>query len=71
VEILGVNMKETTKQTIKNTLLIVSLVGAVLAFFAIRNARQDRMMDAYARANNCTWYATGSAYGDNRDFICK
>ena len=64
-------MKETTKQTIKNTLIIISLLGAVIALFAISNAGQDRMMDAYARANNCTWYATGSAYGDNRDFICK
>ena len=64
-------MKNTTKQTLKNTLIVLGIVGAVLGFFAIKNARQDRMMDAYAEANNCTWYATGSAYGDNRDFICK
>ena len=64
-------MKTTTKQTLKNTLTVLAIVGAILAFFAIDGARQDHMMDAYAEANNCTWTATGSAYGDNRDFICK
>lgn len=64
-------MNTTAKQTIKNTLLVLALVGVAIALFALDGARQDSQMSAYAEANNCTWEATGSAYGDNRDFICK
>lgn len=64
-------MKIAIKQTIKNTLLVLALVGVAIALFALDGARQDSQMGAYAEANNCIWTATGSAYGDNRDFICK
>lgn len=64
-------MTRQTKQTIKQTALVISLFVALLSIFIIDGARKDRMMDAYAKENNCTWYATGTWYGDDRDFICK
>jgi hypothetical protein len=64
-------MRNITKQTLKNTLIVIAIIGVAFLIIAAKGARQDRMMEHYAEANNCTWYATGSAYGDNRDFICK
>lgn len=43
---------------------------ALAGLFLIGQHRQNQRQ-AYAKANNCTWYATGSMYGDDRDFICK
>ena len=64
-------MTRQTKQKIKQTALIISAVVALLSIYIIDGMRKDQMMDAYAEANNCTWYATGTWYGDDRDFICK
>jgi hypothetical protein len=64
-------MKVTTKQTLKNILILIAIIIVAIVIFAFDGARKDCQMQDYAKANNCTWYATGSAYGDNRDFICK
>ena len=45
--------------------ILLLLAGIIL----VSNHRNTRM-ERYAKANNCTWSATGSMYGDNRDFIC-
>ena len=45
--------------------ILLLLVGIILVSNR-RNARMER----YAKTNNCTWHATGTWYGDNRDFIC-
>ena len=62
-------------KNIKNNLkTIATLTISVIAFIALisaYNAHKEAQMNAYAERNNCTWYATGTFYGDNRDFICK
>lgn len=60
-------MKNKTK-TITLTLLSIFAVFALISAY---NAHKDAQMNEYARLNNCTWHATGTFYGDNRDFICK
>lgn len=64
-------MTQAQKQTLKTTAFFVGLIVAVMAVFVIDGIRIDARMDAYAKENNCTWYATGTWYGDDRDFICK
>lgn len=56
-------MKKTT---------ICFIAGAAVVLAIMLAGRIDKaQMDAYAAANDCTWQATGTLYGDNRDFICK
>ena len=45
---------------------ILLLLAGIILVGNHRNARMER----YAKVNNCTWQATGTWYGDNRDFIC-
>ena len=45
---------------------ILLLLAGMILLSNHRNARMER----YAKANSCTWNATGSMYGDDRDFIC-
>ena len=49
---------------------IITATVVILIAFGIGQIRQHNR-DEYARRNNCKWYATGSFYGDDRDFICK
>lgn len=48
----------------------VVLIGMLL--FGIWIIRQrDTGFDKYATANNCEWFWNGTAYGDDRDYVCK
>lgn len=45
--------------------IIVLLLGVIL------NLKRSYDQEIYAIANDCEWSATGTMYGDDRDFICK
>lgn len=63
--------KEVKKQFIFLTVVLAIIIALITAFIISKlNAREMRMNE-YARNNNCTWHYTGSAYGDDRDLICK
>lgn len=66
--------KQTLKQQLKNNLgmivILVIVFGMVVLGIVAENHREANRQ-AYAKRNNCTWYATGTMYGDDRDFICK
>lgn len=47
------------------------LLGVVVIALIAQTNHKTNQMEAYAKTNNCTWYATGTMYGDDRDFICK
>lgn len=49
---------------------VVVLAGMLLLGVMI-NRERDAQFEQYALANNCEWVYQGTAYGDNRDFICK
>ena len=55
---------------------IKNIVIAVMAFIigcllvVILNQRRTNNMANYAIANDCEWVATGTMYGDDRDFLC-
>jgi hypothetical protein len=51
-------------------LLAIFMAAILLAGYHISRRRQANM-DAYAKRNHCTWQATGSFYGDNRDQVCN
>lgn len=51
---------------------IVALIMIVAALLVvILNLKRANDLSKYAMANNCKWVATGTMYGDNRDYICK
>lgn len=68
-------MYRPTKQTQQNNSnSILTIVCIVIAFAAVMfglGQREDAQMARYAQQNNCTWHATGSFYGDQRDYVCK
>ncbi len=55
----------------KNVIIAVLSVVVVLLLGVLVNLKRANDLAEYARANNCTWYATGSYYGDDRDYVCK
>lgn len=56
---------------INKKLFIVVFVATFIIAVFIGNTIKAQQLAAYAQANNCTWHATGTAYGDDRDWICK
>ena len=63
--------KEVKKQFIFLIVILAIIIALITVFVVSKlNAREMRMNE-YARNNNCTWHYTGSAYGDDRDLICK
>lgn len=55
---------------LKNIVIVVMtfIIGCLLV--VILNQRRTNNMANYAIANDCQWVATGSMYGDDRDWVC-
>lgn len=66
-------MNKAQKQTQQNNRLvtIISLIVALVAVVYAINTHRAAQLASYAATNNCTWHYNGTAYGDNRDYICK
>lgn len=63
---------KTNKSERNNSILTTACI--VIAFAAVMfgiGQHEDAQMARYAQQNNCTWYATGTFYGDSRDYVCK
>lgn len=53
-------------------IIIAILAGAVVVLAGvIVNIKRANDLREYALANNCTWTYQGTAYGDDRDYVCK
>lgn len=50
--------------------IAILLIAAFLLVVIANGIKEEANMAAYAKANNCNWKATGTMYGDNRDFVC-
>ena len=55
----------------KKLIIALALVIAGIAICGAVNYKRATDLQAYAEANNCQWSATGTMYGDNRDYICR
>lgn len=53
----------------KKYIIIAVLLGLV-GFIGMRVKQAVDLAD-YAAVNHCNWMATGTNYGDDRDWICK
>ena len=65
---------KTQKNKNSKTESRIVLAILMIVFFAIAGIIgqiRQHSRDEYALRNNCEWRATGSFYGDDRDFICK
>lgn len=54
-----------------NKKLLIVLALAVIAICGAVNLKRATDLQAYAENNNCQWQATGTMYGDDRDFVCR
>lgn len=52
----------------KLTYIAITILVFAVAFLI--GTIREMKMEAYAKDNNCTWQATGTFYGDNRDLVC-
>lgn len=50
--------------------IILILAGIAILGFAGVRIHQVKELQSYEVANNCQWVATGTHFGDDRDFIC-
>lgn len=67
-------MRHYKKPTQQKNNSILTTVCIAIAFVAVMfgiGQYEDAQMARYAQANNCTWHATGSFYGDSRDYVCN
>ena len=55
----------------ESRIILAILLVVLFAIAGIIGQIRQHSRDEYARRNNCEWRATGSFYGDDRDFICK
>lgn len=55
----------------KKLIIALALAIAGVAICGAVNWKRATDLQAYAESNNCEWSATGTAYGDDRDWICK
>lgn len=56
----------------KKNIIITLLIAAVLGFCSIIvNIKKACDLKVYAIENDCTWTYQGTAYGDDRDYVCK
>jgi len=56
----------------RKNLAIVLLVGVIVVLLGvIVNLKRAYDLRMYAIANECTWVSAGTAYGDDRDYVCK
>lgn len=59
------------KNTAKNWLIAILATVVVLLLGVVLNLKTAYNLREYAIANDCTWVWQGTAYGDDRDYICK
>ena len=56
---------------IKNIVIAILTVAVVGLLGVIMNLKRAYSLREYAIANNCEWTYQNTAYGDDRDYICK
>ena len=64
------SLRKLKGEKMKEKIIIGGLILLAFAGIALIQDHRNRRMKEYAKVNNCTWHATGSMYGDDRDFIC-
>lgn len=62
---------EKGKQKMSKTKIVIALALVAVATVCAVSLKRAANLHAYAESNNCEWSATGTAYGDDRDWICK
>lgn len=64
-------LKQKRTQNLTTYWVIAAVLMLGLIALGIIEDRRRVNYEAYAKANNCVWHATGTWYGDDRDFICR
>lgn len=60
-----------TKNHTKNFVIAGLAFVVVLLLGVIVNLKRANDLRNYAIANDCSWTYQGTAYGDDRDYVCK
>lgn len=55
----------------KNLLIGLLTIAVVLLLGVVFNLKRAYSLREYAIANDCEWIYQNTAYGDDRDYICK
>ena len=55
----------------KDIVIMVLFAVVVILLGVIVNLKRSYDQEIYAIVNDCEWSATGTMYGDDRDFVCK
>lgn len=63
--------QKQTQPKNNSTLTIACIAVAFVAVMFGLGQREAAQMARYEQANNCTYHATGSFYGDSRDYVCN
>lgn len=63
-------MNEETKKYIKVCVVVGTVCVIVLMLGEIIGLKRTIRMQNYAAQNNCVWIWQGTAYGDDRDYLC-
>ncbi len=67
----GENKYMKKQEDNKVTMIGLIVLAAILLLGVMINRERDAQFERYALANDCEWEYQGTAYGDDRDFICK
>ncbi len=55
----------------KNIVIVILIIIVATLLGVIVNLKKAYDLRDYAITHNCTWTYQGTAYGDDRDYVCK
>lgn len=69
IKVRDFNQNQTKGEFYKK-LVYILIIFLVLAIAFLIGTIRELKAEAYAREHNCTWQATGTMYGNDKDFVC-
>lgn len=60
-----------SERKVKNGVIAILVVAVAILLGVVLNLKRAYGLREYAIANNCEWTYMNTAYGDDRDYVCK
>lgn len=64
-------VKTSKNINFKNIAIVILAAAVVILLGVIMNLKRAYSLREYSISNNCTWTYMNTAYGDDRDWVCK
>ena len=63
--------RQAAKEKRKTIVIVALAITVALLLGVVLNLKRAYSLREYSIANNCSWTYLNTAYGDDRDWVCK